>query len=554
MRSWIGGLIVAVLLGVSGATAQQRVLVLEGGTLIDGTGRAPIPDAVVVVEGSRIKAVGRRGQVPVPANGNVINLTGRTILPGLLDIHVHTQEWHFPMFLHYGVTTFADLDNDTAWIFAEREMLRNGRMKGPRMFVAGGKLYGPLGNPGGGPLPQNATVNRTVDEAREHMRSVEALGADYLKIDDTLTYDQLAAVIEEGKRTGLKVIGHTQNIRRAARMGTRFMEHMDTMARSLLDPDGTKFSLPWYPPRGGPVELPQVASESLINPKQFPPLIDELVKLGVYVNPTMVAEWSAATPRGQQLRNEAAQISKDPGLGFVPAKQREVWSGPLVRGRRDGYANVAAFLREYSEAGGKVVVGTDSSGGQVTIPGLSAHYEMQMLADVGIPPTKIIQGATLWNAEAIGKDKDLGSVEPGKLADFTIIEGNPLADISVTKNVRMVIKEGEVMDTKYDPKWVNPIPQPYTTLPRIRTLSPLMAPQDGPAVTLELEGTGFLPTAVVRFDNVDLPTHFVSSTKLTATVGAQLLHNVGEYPLYVVNTGTHGNVSQSKSFLVNFKN
>ena len=111
MRSWIGGLIVAVLLSASGAAAQQRVLVLEGGTLIDGTGRAPIPDAVVVVEGSRIKAVGRRGQVPVPANGNVINLTGRTILPGLLDIHVHTQEWHFPMFLHYGVTTFADLDN-----------------------------------------------------------------------------------------------------------------------------------------------------------------------------------------------------------------------------------------------------------------------------------------------------------------------------------------------------------------------------------------------------------------------------------------------------------
>jgi imidazolonepropionase-like amidohydrolase len=102
-----------------------------------------------------------------------------------------------------------------------------------------------------------------------------------------------------------------------------------------------------------------------------------------------------------------------------------------------------------------VLVATDA--GQATIPGLSMHYEMQMLVDVGISPMKAIQGATLWAAQVLLKDKDLGSIEPGKLADFTIIEGDPLADIGATKNVRMVIKEGQVMDTKYDPHWVNPI-------------------------------------------------------------------------------------------------
>ena len=88
---------------------------------------------------------------------------------------------------------------------------------------------------------------------------------------------------------------------------------------------------------------------------------------------------------------------------------------------------------------------------------------MQMLTDIGIPPMKAIQGATLWAAEIIGQAQALGSIEPGKLADFTVIEGNPLADIGATKNVRLVIKGGQVMETAYDPKWVNPVPRRVAT-------------------------------------------------------------------------------------------
>ncbi len=142
------------------------------------------------------------------------------------------------------------------------------------------------------------------------MRVVEALGADYLKIDDTLTYDQLAAVIAEGKRTGRKVLGHTQNLKKAVGMGTQFDEHMDTMARSLLDPDGAEYAALdgklWYPPRGGPIGLPQVPSESLIDPKDFPPLVDFLVKHGVYVNPTLTGDWSPSVPKiEEQFENIA---------------------------------------------------------------------------------------------------------------------------------------------------------------------------------------------------------------------------------------------------------
>jgi imidazolonepropionase-like amidohydrolase len=152
------------------------------------------------------------------------------------------------------------------------------------------------------------------------------------------------------------------------------------------------------------------------------------------------------------------RIVKDPGLAFVPADAKAAWVREPGRARA-GYANVAEFLRKYSEAGGKVLAATDTGCCTQIVPGLSLHYEMQMLTDLGITPMKAIQGATLWAAEVIGQEKDLGSIEPGKLADFTVIEGSPLADIGATKNVRMVIKGGAVMDTSYDPKWVNPIPR-----------------------------------------------------------------------------------------------
>jgi hypothetical protein len=289
-----------------------------------------------------------------------------------------------------------------------------------------------------------------------------------------------------------------------------------------------------------------------VDPKEFPPLIRYLVGEGVYVNPTLVLMWGASTERWHDWTRDAAQIVKDPGLAFIPAEAKEAWvKGP--RQRREGYKNVEEFLHQYSEAGGKVLAATDTGCCNEIIPGLSLHYEMQMLTDLGITPMKALQGATLWAAEVIGQAKDLGSVEPGKLADFTIIDGNPLADIAATKNVRMVIKGGEVIDTKYDPKWVNPIPRPFSPAPQITKLSPEVAPQGAQTLTLQVEGTGFNPNAIVRFDTADLPTQFVSPTKLTATLDGRFLRSLGPSALYVVNPGAHGNVSRAAYFLVKFK-
>src|SRR5215813_13109390 len=142
-RSWTGCIVlIAALLTALPALAQQ-VLVLEGGTLIDGTGRNPIHDAVVVIEGNRIKAAGAKGQVSYPKDAKVIKTDGKTILPGLIDGHIHLKDFMAPMFLHYGVTTFADTNNHTEWSIAQREALKTGKIRGPRLFVSGVAAGGP---------------------------------------------------------------------------------------------------------------------------------------------------------------------------------------------------------------------------------------------------------------------------------------------------------------------------------------------------------------------------------------------------------------------------
>jgi imidazolonepropionase-like amidohydrolase len=164
--------------------------------------------------------------------------------------------------------------------------------------------------------------------------------------------------------------------------------------------------------------------------------------------------------RGKEWRAEAVERIKDPGLALVPASVRESWTENSKHPSDSvGYEKIAEFLKKYAEAGGKIIPGTDA-GGNGTIAGLTLHYEMQMLVDLGVPPMKAIQGATLWGAESIGQADDLGSIQAGKLADIIVIEGNPLEDIAMTRNVGMVMRDGTVLDTTYDPGFVNPIPRP----------------------------------------------------------------------------------------------
>ena len=447
IRLWSGCiLLIAALLGPHHSYAQDRVLVLEGGTLIDGTGRGPVNEAVVVIEGTRIKAVGTRGQIAYPQNATVIRTEGRSILPGLIDSHIHLRDYMPQMFLRYGVTTVADTNNHTDWIILQREAWKSGKIKGPRLYVSGTAAAGPTAE-----VSATSHPLQTVDEARTYVRGLVAMGVDILKVDLNLTIDQLRAITEEATKAGVTVVGHSQNIRKAAQAGLKYMEHTDTLGRAILEEMGE-----------GKLAEGGATPERLMDVNLFDPLIQLMVSQGVFLNPTMVARWRSSAPRGQEWANAAAEIIKDPALAFVPEDVRQSWTQLTGRGPdAEGYRKVQEF-RRYVNAGGKLLAATDAG----FMPGLSLHYEMQMIVDAGISPIRAIQGATLWAAESIGKQKDLGTIEAGKLADITIVEGNPLTDIAATKNVRMVIKDGQVLDTTYEPGLSMRFPARWTWLRR----------------------------------------------------------------------------------------
>ena len=276
-RDWKVIFAVLMLIAGSGAAARGQTLVLEGGTLIDGTGGPPIPDAVVVIEGSRIRTVGSMGQVSYPSNAQVISTEGHTILPGLIDSHVHLRDHMLPMFLPYGVTTIADTNNYTSWSIVLREALTDGRIKGPRLCVSGVAAGGPMAGDSAtltspsrefGAYARNSSDGsvspgvalETAEEARAYVGGLLAKGVDMLKVDLDVTLDQLRTIIEEANAAGVVVVGHSENMETAAEIGLKYMEHTDTVGRAILE----KME----------ISAEQGSSpKSLMDPRLFDPLI-----------------------------------------------------------------------------------------------------------------------------------------------------------------------------------------------------------------------------------------------------------------------------------------
>src|SRR5258705_12692574 len=201
---------------------QDRVIALEGATLIDGAGGAPKPDALIIIRNGHIETIARVNEISIPRSAERINLAGKTIIPGLIDAHAHVERWAVGRYVAWGVTTVRDLHGDSDSVLALKNDVNLGSILGPRMFIAGAMIDGiPTTYP-------NATGISTPDQARRAGDRKAVAGVDYLKIYTKVTPNLLRPLIDEAEELRLPVAAHLgkTDALTAARAGVVSIEHM----------------------------------------------------------------------------------------------------------------------------------------------------------------------------------------------------------------------------------------------------------------------------------------------------------------------------------------
>jgi imidazolonepropionase-like amidohydrolase len=557
-------------------TPQKAPIVIHGGRLIDGNGGKPVENATVIIEGNRIREV-VAGKAEFPRDAQVVDATGKTVLPGFIDNHIHYRGFMGELLLAHGVTSVRDLGNPLEWILALRDAVNGGKIVGPRIFAAGGGFYG------------HATASHhmgvaNVDEAKAMARKLVGLGVDYLKIHLGVSLDIIRAVAEIGRAEGLKLTGHLDStIFPFVEAGIDGVEHGSGSAEATIRDEKSRQILDswklWLPKFLGPW--------TLADRKYFSEVAEFLAEKGTFIEPTAVL-WGASLGMRERWEKEDNELLKDPGLAYISESERILWTdhyylayGPRIanapseevifgdgysyygilpqKTMREGFERMGEFITLLARAGGNIVTGTDAP---AVFPGISLHRDMELLVMAGLSPMQAIQAATKTGAAYLGKEKELGTIEAGKLADIVIVEGDPLQDIRQTRRIDAVIKDGEVIDTSYHPWFSELMPRPFGQdfygypVPNLERISPVVGSETDGEMVLHLKGKGFFPTSLVRFGAIPVSTHYVSPGELVANIPSHALRG-GTIPVCVVNPKPYqlrhrGGTSNPLSFVVRF--
>lgn len=412
---------------------QAQTIALVGGDIVDGLTDVTQKDMVMIIKDGRIAAIGNRSTMEVPNDAKVIDVTGKTLMPGLWDMHAHSNQVQWaPAYLAGGITTIRDNGNEIEFATAFRDGIANDGLLGPDILLAG--MTDGAGAKG------NGIVRATnAEEAREVVATYHRNGYKQIKIYNSLTPDVLKVLAEEAHNKGMTVTGHIPaavgTIKDAVELGMDMFSH-DRAVYSVLFPEKSK-------PQAvnGMLENPEVSADRIEN------AIDFLLKNKIALDPTMNIRLLLNTAEGKPLE------TVEPDVGRIAY---ELWEGKRFRkGKRPDavkkevarYTKGAEIIGDFFRAGVPIVAGTDNF-----VPVFSLYLEIETYQKLGgLTPLEAIQTATIIPARVMGMDSETGTLEINKQADIAILDKNPLVDISNIRTVSAVLTNGNYYDST--PLW-----------------------------------------------------------------------------------------------------
>lgn len=541
----------------------EKVLVVQGGKLIDGTGRPPVENSVVIIEGDRFKAVGVSGQVAIPSGSQIIDVKGKTVLPGFIDGHGHLEDFHGEIYLHLGITTCANIElyQDGPWTLTQKQGTDLGKIRGPRIWMSGRAIGGvSTGHDAfGSRTARDNIIVTTAEEVRRAVQRKKELGCEILKVNEFLSLDLLKVAVDEAHALGMPVAAHSWDVVGSVKAGVDAIEHIWSVGYS---------SIPYAPARrklaqdrlGGVID--QELAGAYYQTENFDAVIGAMVEHHVAWTPT-IAKWLRPLSRSaERFRERENQILNNPNADLPTAvravtdnaydKLLKRYTPAQLEQTKVGYEKAKEFIRRFVQAGGILKEGSDPPRGMAA---LLMHQALAIDVEAGVPPMTAIQAATLNVARTFRKDKDYGSVEPGKVADLSVVEGDPLQDIWMTQNVKMVVMDGKVIDIGFK-KYKNPIPSfySYQSLPLDLEISPLFLIEGSGPTVLKVSGQGGMwPFHRVMLNGQPLPTSFNSKNELQAIISPEAIPTAGTYIVTLKCDGEAFPESHRAHLVVGFK-
>jgi hypothetical protein len=433
-------------------------------TVLDATGAPPQPNSTILIDNEKISAVGPDSTLEISTGTRVIDATGKFLIPGLADMHIHlmgagepagSREFILPLLIANGITTVRDMGGDVAQLKKLKKEIDSGDQPGPKIFFTGPYLDG---NP---PYFQPSIIVQTPAEADAAVRKLKSEGVDFIKVQSGLKPDAYFAIALAARKENIRFVGHVPDsisATQASDAGQASIEHLTGILLACSSREEELREQQLHPPSHK--ETPRQTSlrqrawqQAVLNsysPEKAQKLYAKLLANHTWQVPTLplLIELAFLTP--------ATDRAGDPNLKYIPQNLRKIWK----QGRAESLANktpgdfllraklVEASLKAVGDmhaAGIAIMAGTDSTAPNL-VPGFALHDSLADLVQAGLTPMQALQAATSKPAEFLNRSNEQGTIAPGQRADLVLLDANPLADIHNTEKIRAVFLKGECLD------------------------------------------------------------------------------------------------------------